>query len=662
MNIPDNTQNTNDYLKFDKRILLLTLSNKIIRIVIFSIIATVAGFVLAKLILGDSWKAQATLIRHKKNVSSKTDVPYLYSEMDYETVLQSIKTRKNLLTLIDSLHLNTTPEQIYSTIKVSRGRRSNLINISTINKNRDTAVNIANTVAEIFIKSYTEIINSATNKIYKYYQNELISYEKKIKDVISELDKFQMEKQILSLEKEVQNKYDNLKTLELDMMNAQLYISELKTKITDIAERIEEIPHTVELTSTITTTKQSQLKALKAQMAVYKKKYTKKNPKVMKLQDEIDALEKRIEVEKDGEKIPDSMTYGTNSIWQSMVLEKARYENEMVAISKKIKEYKNKIAIIKSQIQSLSPIEREYYDIVNRKTNLEEMLNKVKERSNEAKIAMDSNLSDFEILEYAIAPKYPEASGRKIIAIIIGILTFLMLMIYYMLKEILDFTVKSKYDIEEVLQVKCLEEIPNSEDVPKTVFYSKMQVLYGQIQNYIKENKTSLIAIGKDRFSSGATFIIQELINLALSQNKKVLWIESVDEVDDEILEHQINDVLYGKSNDKPNYYKLTDSFHVAYFVLNDQTFTKILSEKNVIDYMAKNNEYDIVFWELFNVDHNVHLFATISSVADLLAFVCRYRHSDKFKLLNSIRFLKKNIKTPIAGILNNSLKPYFKE
>ena len=152
------------------------------------------------------------------------------------------------------------------------------------------------------------------------------------------------------------------------------------------------------------------------------------------------------------------------------------------------------------------------------------------------------------------------------------------------------------------------------------------------------------------------------MINLALSQNKKVLWIESVDEVDDEILEHQINDVLYGKSNDKPNYYKLTDSFHVAYYVLNDQTFTKILSEKNVIDYMAKNNEYDIVFWELFNVDHNVHLFATISSVADLLAFVCRYRHSDKFKLLNSIRFLKKNIKTPIAGILNNSLKPYFKE
>ena len=662
MDTTNNTQNTNDYLKLDKRVLLITLSHKIIKIIIISFIATVAGFVLAKLVVGDSWPAQATLIRHKKNLSSKTNVPYLYTEMDFETVLQSIKTRKNLLTLIDSLHLDTTPERIYSTIKVTRGRRSNLINIRTTNRNRDTAVNIANTIAEIFIKSYTEIINSATNKVYQYYQNEIKSYESKVKSVIKELDKFQTERQILSLENEVQNKYDNLKTLELDMMNAQLHISELQSKIADITERIADLPHTVELTSTITTTRESQLKQLKAQMAMYKKKYTEKNPKVMKLQDEINALEKRIEVEKKGERIPDSMTYGTNSIWQSMVLEKARYENEMVATKKKVKEYKNKIAIIKSQIQSLSPIEREYYDIANRKANLEEILNKVKARANEAKTAMDSNLSDFEILERAIAPKYPEASGRKIASIIIGFLTFLILLIYYMLKEVLDFTIKSKYDIEEVLQIKCLAEIPNSGDVPKPVFYSKMQVLYGQILTYIKEDKTSLIAVGKDRFSSGATFIIQELVNLALSQNKKVLWIESVNEIDDEILEHQINDVLYGKSNDKPDYYKFTDSFHVAYFISDDHTFTKVLSEKNVENFIAKNDEYDIIFWELFNVDHNVHLFATISSVADLLAFVCRYRHSDKFKLLNSIRFLKENIKTPIVGILNNSIKPYFKE
>ena len=629
MDTTNNTQNTNDYLKLDKRVLLITLSHKIIKIIIISFIATVAGYVLAKLVVGDRWPAQATLIRHKKNLSSKTNVPYLYTEMDFETVLQSIKTRKNLLTLIDSLHLDTTPERIYSTIKVTRGRRSNLINIRTTNRNRDTAVNIANTIAEIFIKSYTEIINSATNKVYQYYQNEIKSYESKVKSVIKELDKFQTERQILSLENEVQNKYDNLKTLELDMMNAQLHISELQSKIADITERIA---------------------------------YTEKNPKVMKLQDEINALEKRIEVEKKGERIPDSMTYGTNSIWQSMVLEKARYENEMVATKKKVKEYKNKIAIIKSQIQSLSPIEREYYDIANRKANLEEILNKVKARANEAKTAMDSNLSDFEILERAIAPKYPEASGRKIASIIIGFLTFLILLIYYMLKEVLDFTIKSKYDIEEVLQIKCLAEIPNSGDVPKPVFYSKMQVLYGQILTYIKEDKTSLIAVGKDRFSSGATFIIQELVNLALSQNKKVLWIESVNEIDDEILEHQINDVLYGKSNDKPDYYKFTDSFHVAYFISDDHTFTKVLSEKNVENFIAKNDEYDIIFWELFNVDHNVHLFATISSVADLLAFVCRYRHSDKFKLLNSIRFLKENIKTPIVGILNNSIKPYFKE
>ena len=658
----NNQTSTNDYLKFDKRVLLLSLSRKAVKIIVASIIATIVGFIFAKLLVTDTWSAQAVLIRHTKNLSSNTSVPYLYSEMDFSTILQSIKTRKNLQTLIDSLHLKDTPESIYGAIKVTRGRRSNLINIRTKHKDRDKAVEIANVISEVFISSYIEIINSATNKIYHYYQDQIVLYEKKMASKELEMAKFQEEKQVLSLEKEVQNNYDNLRVLELDMMNTQLHLSELNTKIIDIGERIQDLPQKVELTSTITTTYQSQLKGLNAQMSMLKKKYTDKNPKIMKLQDEIDALVKLIANEKDSEKTPDSMTYGTNSIWQSLVLERTRYENETVAITKKVQEYESKIASIKNRLKVLSPIEREYYDISSRKKNLAEMLDKVNERASEAKIAMESNLSDFEILEKAVASEYPEASGRKVIALVMGFMVFLLLSIYYTLKELLDFTVKSKYDIEEVLQIKCLEEIPNIEKVQKPVFYSKLQILYGQLFDYLPTNETALVTVGKDRFSCGATFIIQELVNLALSQNKKILWIESVSETNEEISRFQINNLLYKKSEEKQEYYQLTDHFHIGYFISDEHTFTKVLSQQRVEEIFKKQSEYDVVFWELFNVDFNLQLFKTIASASDLLAFVARFRHSDRMKLARSVRFLKQNSKVPIVGILNNSVKPYFKQ
>ncbi|MFO7895642.1 MAG: hypothetical protein R6U84_01735 [Candidatus Cloacimonadales bacterium] len=653
---------TNDYLKFDKRVLILSLAKKAPFIIIIALIATIIAFVLAKIAIDDTWQAQSVLIRHTKNLSSNTSVPYLYSEMDFDTILQSIKTRKNLQSVIDSLQLELTPPKMYGTINVSRGRRSNLINIRAKHQERETAVKIANNLAVVFIQSYVEIINSASGKIYDYYLQQIEIYQQKITQIEQELDQFQAEREILSLEKEVQNKYDNLKILELDMLNAQLLISELQTKISDISERIAGLPQTVELTATVSGTRESKLKNLQQELAILQQKYTERNPKILRLRDEIASLENLISTGAAEEKIPDSMTYGANTIRQSMILEKNRYENEMVATEKRVKDYHNKIALLKEELKVLSPIERQYYDIVSEQNTLQEMLTKVKERANEAKIAMESNLSDFEILEAAVAPKYPEASGRKIIALAAGFFAFLLLLIFFALKELLDFTVKSSYDFEQVLQIKCLEEIPNKENVANPVFYSKLQILFGQLLQSLPSAGTATIAVGKDRFSCGATFVIQELVMLALSQNKRVLWIESVSESDEEIAQYQINDQLYGKQTDAQAVYQLTDSFHIAYFISDEQTFTKVLSPGNVEKYLATQKGYDLIFWELFNVDYNLQLFKTIASASDLLTFVARFRHSDRFKLAKAVKFLKQNSSVQIVGVLNHSEKPYFKQ
>jgi len=66
----NNQTSTNDYLKFDKRVLLLSLSRKAVKIIVASIIATIVGFIFAKLLVTDTWSAQAVLIRHTKNLSS----------------------------------------------------------------------------------------------------------------------------------------------------------------------------------------------------------------------------------------------------------------------------------------------------------------------------------------------------------------------------------------------------------------------------------------------------------------------------------------------------------------------------------------------------------------------------------------------------------------
>lgn len=657
-----NQQSGSEYLKFDKRVLILSIRKHLLMIIISAMVATIGGFIFAKLFITDTWKVQSVMIRHKKNLDTKTNVPYLYTEMDYNTILQSVKTRRNLQSVINTLELYTTPDKLYGAINVSRGSRSNLINIKVEYKNRKNAVDIANTLADVYIQSYIDILNSSTDKIFRYYLKQDQIYQNKINDHEDRLYEFRSKNKILSLEKEIQNKYENLKILELDLINLQMVVSELATKILDISGRIEILPSKVEISSSVSGTKRKRLKNLQEQLAIFREKYTEKNPKIIKLINEIAQLEKTITETSDEEEIPDFITFGKNGLRQDLIFEKTQLENQLVASTQKIEKYTSKIEIIKTQLKILSPIEREYYSILNDLEISKEQLKKVKDRANEAKIAMESNLSDIEVLEKAEAPKYPLSSGRKLVALVFGFLAFAILSLYYALKELMDFSVKSPFDFTEVIKIKMLEEIPNKDNVSPQIFYSKMQILYGQLVGYLDQSKTSLVAIGKDSYATGATFIIQELAELALSQNKKILWIESVVDVDEDIMLHEMNRKLYDDKNRENNFYELTDKLHVAYFICDNDTFKKVLSKEQIKDFLANLDEYDFIFWEMFSVDYNLQLFNTIASSSDLLVFVARFKQSSRFKLSHAVRFLKKNCDVPIVGVLNNSVKPYFKE
>lgn len=91
---PIQQEEQNPLFIFDKRVIFLSLKSKILRIIVVAIVATIVGFLFAKLTIDDTWKARAVLIRHKKNMSSQTDMPYLYQELDFNTILQSVKIRK----------------------------------------------------------------------------------------------------------------------------------------------------------------------------------------------------------------------------------------------------------------------------------------------------------------------------------------------------------------------------------------------------------------------------------------------------------------------------------------------------------------------------------------------------------------------------------------
>ena len=101
---------------------LKILSKKAGLIIFLSILTIVSCYYLIKKYDIVQYQAIAKIIRYDKRISMPKDVPYKFQNFNYDTALQTIRTRKNLNQLIDELKLNTSAEKLYSSFEIKRKR------------------------------------------------------------------------------------------------------------------------------------------------------------------------------------------------------------------------------------------------------------------------------------------------------------------------------------------------------------------------------------------------------------------------------------------------------------------------------------------------------------------------------------------------------------
>ena len=653
-------QAESNFFSFDKRILFLALRKKIGFIVLITFIISLLVAVWAKFTIKGEWKATCIIIRNSKNLSNKTDIPYLYQQFDLNTALESIATRKNLEEVIDSLSLDLNYRQLFRHISVKRGNKSNIIHLSATHLKRDIAVNIANTLANVVLKNYVEILNSSTKKIYQYYLSQREAYEVQLKEVQQKIQTFQENHAVISPETESQLKFEQLAELQLNYMQTKMTITALQTKISDIELRLQDLPERVPISYAITSTKEGKLREFQDELTILRKKYTENNPKIIKLKNKIAELKKEIATSSDQTILPDIVNYGEGPVRENLLVNKSQYENELASAKEQIKKVENNIENIKQELQSLTSLENQFYKIKSQENLIKNLLETIENRIVESKISMGSNISDFDILQPASPPENPEGTGKKALVLGIGILCFISLSVFYLGKEFLDFSVKSDFDFSTFLNLKLIGEIPSKDQIEAVIFYSQLQILFGQLNSILPQKKQLILTFGSDKIGCGKTFLAREILDLYLHQKKSILFIENCLNPDHEIEQYVINQSLY-LENSEPSVLNITENLSKAYFHQTEDTLRSLLTKDKLDNFLRSLQQFDIIVWELFEFNFNMQLFSTIASSSDLLIFVTRFKISSREQLSNAVKFLRENTSINMAGILNDIRKPFFK-
>lgn len=563
--------------------------------------------------------------------------------------------------VIENLKLQMSLQGLYGSTSISVPEdNENMININAVSVSGRLAADIANELAKVFLKSYEEMRNRAVKKRYDYFAHQKIQVIEHVNALEEEKKAYLKKHNISAIALEGAKDYKLLQDLEAKVIMVKKKMASLKIEIEEYRKQIKKLDPEIKLSYEVTTLDDTELVLKKNQLAVLKHRYTPENPKVKKLASEIEEMEKKMKEEKEKERPASKTTYGKN--WHVMRLEEKIFNarTELKGLEGALKQYEAEEPAIEAKLAELDKTAAEYNEI-KRRADLEyALLRKIDLGVTEMSLALSSNVSDLRIFEKAEPPVYPMESKRKkwvIFGFIVGVI---LAGITAVALEVTDLTVKSKFDVENVLNINALGSLPKINEVRLKKFYSAIQAIFSRIfKNDIDSHKKNiLVTFGDVDGETGKTFFIKKCIDVFGPMEKKILYISSCNELASGLVKYKINDYIYnGQKMDE----ELADENNDhLYFLLDNYSYIVPVKAAQVQAFINGFSDYDFIFWELFDFKKNEPLFATICSVAHYTVIMTKFKKTKKMAAVKCIKHLKEHNVRNIGGIVNSVEKRYF--
>lgn len=648
-------------LVIDKRVLLISFKSKIKWIALLTFLFMLLVAIIVSIKVKPAWRANCRIIRMQKNIATPSDMPYLYNSLDINTILETARSRPIVLSVMEKLNMKGyEPEEVGRMIEVKRGNRSNVLSFSVTHRDPQMATEMANVLGNTFIEISTAMQNAGADSVFAYYSIEKAQHLNKITDLEEHILKFQKDHDVISIKSERDQLYEKLKLVEVRKVETVVKIDEMRTKIADLEQKLAELPQEVIMTWQFKNIDENRLTQLEKELESLLTRYTKENPKVLKVAAEIKALKAKITDPNRIEDPPDNTNWGPNALIQIYESDKTRCEGELKAAQVNYVNYQNEIRNIKETLLRFNYINNDYLEYERQLELNKDILRIIEGRIAESRMALETNTNDFQLFELATIPKYPVNLSRKIIVLAAGLVAGFLLIIFFIGRELLDLRVKSKQDYKKYIDIPLLGEVPSEEGADPNKFYANLQYMINNLFDVVRgTTKPAIIAIGSVHPQTGKSYMINEFSQM-LARNSKVLIIECAKKFSIEMEEYKINSFL--DEGAELEVKSIDTNLDKCYFHTGEQIFKKMYNETDFHKLYGLLMDYDFIFWELFPSKYNIQLYQAIAKSADANILIGKFRYSPKIDIYNLVNYLKEKDVTKVYGILNNIPQEFYED
>ena len=649
-----------DIFKYDVRVFLISLRKRLpfLLLIPFAIGAMTVGYVLS---MPKTWKATCILFKSIEKEAKEDDPDEVRRTLPTHVIKEMIRTKKNMREVVKDLKRSISLQSLYGATSISVGEKNkNMININAKSVSGRLAADIANSLAKVFLLSYEKMRNRSVKQRLDYFSHQKEAVMKKIDVLEKEKKEYLKRHNISSIELEGLKDFKLLENLLTKVVLADKKISALKIQIKEYQAKIKILDPEIVQSYEVTTVDDTELVMKKKELAILRHRYTDNNPKIKKLVTEIASLAVKIETDKKKDRPASKTTYSKNPQVSRLEEKVFNAQTEVKGLEAALAKYELQKPIIKAKLAQLDKTAVVYKEIKRRIDLAYELLDKIDTEVTEVSLALNSQASDLRVFEKAEPPVYPMVDTRRKKVIFGFILGVILAGILAVALEIIDLTIKSKFDLEKVLCVNALGTLPKINEVRLKKFYSAIQAIFTKIfKNDIdSNNKNMLITFGDVEGGTGKTFFIKKCIDVFGPMDKKILYISSCNELASGLVQYKINDYIYnGKKFSEDLAEENNDHL---YFLLDNYSYIVPINATQIEKFISGFSEYDFVFWELFDFKKNEPLFVTICSVAHSTVIMTKFKKTKKIAAVKCVKLLKEHNVKNIGGIVNSVEKRYF--
>jgi len=432
-----------------KRLLLGIWERKLLVSLVAS--AITALFILAAVTLVDkTWTSRALLLKRVDIDKFSIGDGASFSQQNYstETILGMLKLPS---VLEETLYLSGISADIGSfgsLVNLSRGKNSNLMTLSVTWSDPEIATRLANNLIASFLKSNRALRRDEAEKIYVYYGQQLKSVEQETARLDEKIQEFQRANNVINFDRQTEAMLRQVSSLEIEYATITAELGEIRRNEEALRGRIVETPE-MSISSTLYKNPlKTKLNEMKWALDQLRSRYTDDNPKVIELLQQVAQLER--EVAEGGELDTPEHTYSVNPVRQALIMKQLEDEQSMGIKAALAKAVGEQLSSSRVELAALTDAQQVYEGLVSARNSQDLLLSNLRNRVEEARIIMESNQSDFEIVEPAKLPVDANPTLKKVIAVAGFVLGGGLGLFAALLAEFFDPKIRTRKEIEAI--------------------------------------------------------------------------------------------------------------------------------------------------------------------------------------------------------------------